>query len=120
VKLSASLKMYGSFRVNIVSIVMVIANPKMSFTVKQGWNGILSVFLFNPNGLFDPVSWRNNRWINTIAAITNGIRKCSAKNPVSVGGIVYHKSSSYSMNNFLSYVLFCCVSVDSISYADFI
>jgi len=42
---SASLKMYGSFRVNIVSIVMVIMNPKMSFTVKQGWNGILSEFL---------------------------------------------------------------------------
>ena len=34
VKLSGSLKMYGSFRVNTVSIMIVIANPKISFTVK--------------------------------------------------------------------------------------
>jgi len=34
VNLSGSLKMYGSFRVNIVSIRMVIENLKMSFTVK--------------------------------------------------------------------------------------
>jgi len=35
-----SLRMYSSFRVNIVRATMVIANPKMSFTVKYGWNGI--------------------------------------------------------------------------------
>jgi hypothetical protein len=34
VKLSGSLKMYASSRVNTVNIIMVIANPKMSFTVK--------------------------------------------------------------------------------------
>ena len=34
VKLSGCLKMYGSFRVNAVSIMIVIANPKISFTVK--------------------------------------------------------------------------------------
>jgi hypothetical protein len=34
---------------------MVNTNPKISFTVKYGWNGILSVFLFNPKGLFDSV-----------------------------------------------------------------
>jgi hypothetical protein len=34
VKLSGSLRRYGSFRVNIVSSMMVIANPRMSFTVK--------------------------------------------------------------------------------------
>ena len=38
VKLSGSLKMYGSFKVNIVSIIIVIANPRLSFTVKYGWN----------------------------------------------------------------------------------
>jgi len=64
--------MYGSFRVNTVNI-MVIVNPKISFTVKYGWSGILSVFLFSPSGLFDPVWCRNNKWINTIAAIANGI-----------------------------------------------
>jgi hypothetical protein len=85
VKLSGSLRRYGSFRVSRVSTMMVNANPKMSFTVKYGWNGILSVFLFNPRGLFDPVWCRNNRWINTIAAITNGNKKCSAKNRVRVG-----------------------------------
>jgi hypothetical protein len=74
-KLSGSLRMYGSFRVRIVKARIVSANPKISFTVKYGWNGILSVFLFNPNGLFDPVWWRNNKWINTMAAMTNGIRK---------------------------------------------
>jgi len=34
VKLSGSLRMYGSFRVRNVKAIMVIANPKMSFTVK--------------------------------------------------------------------------------------
>ena len=34
VKLSGSLKLYGSFRVNIVRAIIVTANPRMSFTVK--------------------------------------------------------------------------------------
>jgi hypothetical protein len=34
VKLSGSLRMYGSFGVNTVNIVIVIANPRISFTVK--------------------------------------------------------------------------------------
>jgi hypothetical protein len=34
IKLSGSLRMYGSFRDNTVSIIIVIANPRMSFTVK--------------------------------------------------------------------------------------
>jgi len=69
VKLSGSVKMYGSLKVNtlnIMMVIMVIGNIKISFTVKQGWNGILSVFLFNPIGLFDPVWCRNSKWINTI------------------------------------------------------
>jgi hypothetical protein len=53
VKLSGSLRVYGSFRVSTVNIIKVIKNSTMSFTVKYWWNGILSVFLFNPNGLFD-------------------------------------------------------------------
>ena len=60
VKLSGSLKMYGSFRVSIVRAIIVIGNPKMFFTVKYGRNGILSVFLFSPSGLFDPVWYRNS------------------------------------------------------------
>jgi len=34
VKFSGSLKMYSSFRVNTVSFMIVIVNPKISFTVK--------------------------------------------------------------------------------------
>ena len=37
---------------------------------------------FNPSGLFVPVWCRNNKWINTIAAIANGIRKFSEKNRI--------------------------------------
>jgi hypothetical protein len=59
-------------------------NPTISFVVKYGWNGILSVSLFRPNGLLDPVWCKNNRWTMTIAVITNGIRKCSVKNRVNV------------------------------------
>jgi hypothetical protein len=55
VKLSGSLRMYGSFRASTVSIIRVRVNPKISLTVKYGWNGILSVSLFNPRGLLDPV-----------------------------------------------------------------
>jgi hypothetical protein len=50
-------------------------NPKMSLNVKYGWNGILSIFLFTPRGLFDPVWCKNNKWIITIAIITNGKMK---------------------------------------------
>jgi hypothetical protein len=56
----------------------------MSLVVKYGWNGILSVSLFNPIGLFDPVWCRNSRCTITNAAMTNGMRKCSVKNRVSV------------------------------------
>jgi len=34
VKLSGSLRVYGSFRVKMVGAIMVIANPTVSFTVK--------------------------------------------------------------------------------------
>lgn len=34
VKLSGSLRMYGSFRVNTVRAMIVRVNPKISFTVK--------------------------------------------------------------------------------------
>ena len=51
--------------------MMVTVNRRMSFTVKQGWNGILSVFLFNPSGLLDPVWCRNSKWIIAVVMITN-------------------------------------------------
>jgi hypothetical protein len=59
-------------------------NPTMSFIVKYRWNGILSVSLFSPMGLLDPVWCRNNKCTIANAAIMNGIRKCNVKNRVSV------------------------------------
>lgn len=44
----------------------------------------MSAFDGIPVGLFDPVSWRKSRWTMTMAEITNGSRKCRAKNRVSV------------------------------------
>jgi hypothetical protein len=64
---------------------VVISAPKRSFIEKKGWNGILSLFLCVPRGLFDPVWWRNSKWIITIAAKTKGKRKWNEKKRVSVG-----------------------------------
>jgi len=85
--------------------MIMTANFRMSFPVKYWWNGILSVFLFNPGGLFEPLWFVNSRWIIVIAAIANGIRKCNAKNRVRVAlstGIVQpagreHKEQTNSL-----------------------
>lgn len=58
----------------------MITNRRMSFVAKCGWKGIFSVFFFSPNGLFDPLWYRNSRWIIVTAAIANRIMKCYAKN----------------------------------------
>jgi hypothetical protein len=50
--LSGALRIYGSFRVNTVSAIIMIVNPRISFSVKYRWNGILSVFLFSSSGLY--------------------------------------------------------------------
>jgi hypothetical protein len=84
IKLSGSPRRYGSFSDRVDRIINRTMNPTISLVVKYGWNGILSMSLFSPIGLFDPVWWRNSRWIITIPVITNGIRKCKAKNRVSV------------------------------------
>jgi hypothetical protein len=75
VKLSGSPSTYGFINGIIVSIIIMIMNPRMSLNVKYGWNGILSIFLFTPKGLFDPVWCKNNKWIITIAIIMNGKMK---------------------------------------------
>lgn len=59
-------------------------NPTMSLKEKQGWKGILSTSLFTPNGLFDPVWCKNNRWIIVAAATIKGRRKWNVKNRVRV------------------------------------
>lgn len=83
-KLSGSPSMYGFTSDKIVRAINIIMNPTMSLNEKYGWNGILSVFLFNPKGLFDPVWCRNSRWIITIAATINGNKKWKVKNRVRV------------------------------------
>ena len=74
-KLSVSLRRYGSFRERVDRAVNKMMKPTMSLVTKYGWNGILSVSLFRPRGLFDPVWCRNNRCTIASAAITNGMRK---------------------------------------------
>jgi hypothetical protein len=86
--------------------MIVTENPTMSFTVKYGLNGILSVFLLRPRGLFDPVWCRNSKWIITIAVITNDIKKCSAKNRVSVT-LSTANPPSHSLYDFFSYIWDC-------------
>lgn len=39
---------------------------------------------FSPEGLLDPVSWRNSKWIITIAVMMKGNTKWKAKNRVRV------------------------------------
>lgn len=67
---------------NSASIINI---PKMSLKEKYGWNGIMSVVDESPVGLFDPVSWRNIKWIAVKAEIINGVITWNVKNRVSVG-----------------------------------
>lgn len=67
------------------SMVMVIKTPRISFNEKNGWNGLLSKFDFNPVGLLDPVWCKNNKWTMTKATIKKGNKKWNVKNRVKVG-----------------------------------
>lgn len=75
VKLSGSLNMYGYVRVNNINDIIIIINPERSLKEKNGWKGILSMFLLIPKGLLEPVWCRSRRWIIERAAIMNGKRK---------------------------------------------
>jgi hypothetical protein len=71
--------MFRSFSGSVDSRVKRTMNPTMSLVVKCGWNGILSVSLFGPNGLLDPVWCRNSKCIISNATIMNSIWKWSVK-----------------------------------------
>lgn len=60
-------------------------NPKKSFQIKYGVNGIISKFLGVPNGLFDIDSWMNIKWIIIKIIIMKGKIKWIEKNRVRVG-----------------------------------
>lgn len=55
-KFSGSLRMSGKNEIVISSKVKVVASINRSFMVWYGWNGILSISEFVPNGLLDPSS----------------------------------------------------------------
>ena len=84
IKFSGSPRSHGIWKEIINKKVKNTINPTKSFNVKYGWNGTLSKLLFSPKGLDDPVEWRNTRWMTENAAITNGNKKCKAKNRVNV------------------------------------
>lgn len=61
-----------------------IMNPTTSLIEKQGWKGIISISLFSPIGLFDPVWRRNNKYVITAAIIMKGIKGLDEKNRFNV------------------------------------
>lgn len=68
----------------MVSTITSTKNPTMSLKVKYGWKGILSMSLFTPKGLFDPVWCKNSRWIRVAAATMKGNKKWKVKKRVRV------------------------------------
>lgn len=46
--------------------------------------GIFEIDFFIPNGLLDPVEWRNIKWVIITIKIINGNKKCSLKNRIKV------------------------------------
>jgi len=108
VNLSASFAMFGSFRVNNFSIMLVRVNSKMSFTLKYGWNGILSVFcliLWDYVTLFGEGIISGSILLLRIRIALECVRKNSCES-----GFIYCESS-YSLDYFLAYVAVCCSKV---------
>jgi len=87
----ASVKFSGSDVLNGVCVhsrIMAVTTGSsgvMSFLEKKGWNVILSILVFVPIGLEDPVWCSARRCAIIIAAIAMGKKKCRAKNRVRVG-----------------------------------
>jgi len=84
IKLSGSPNIYGLINESLIRLKIIIIKPTKSLNEKYGWNGILSIFLLIPRGLFDPVWCKNNKWIITIAEIIKGKAKWKEKKRVKV------------------------------------
>ena len=84
-KFSDSIRRFGINKVTAMNNINIIDIPKMSLKEKYGWNGIISIVDERPVGLFDPVSWRNIKWIAVKAEMMNGVITWNVKNRVSVG-----------------------------------
>jgi len=81
--------------------VQVIVNASAiivtrSLVEKNGWKKILSIFGLFPVGLLDPVIWREARWIITINAKINGIKKWREKNRFKVAFLIENPPHNHS------------------------
>lgn len=83
-KFSTSPRIQGLDRQRVNSDENKIITPVKSFHEWNEWNGILSRLDFTPIGFEDPVWCKKSKWIITKAEITNGSKKCKAKNRVKV------------------------------------
>lgn len=87
-KFSGSLKIFGMNDIIMNIMVSIIVSISMSLCEWYGWNGILSMSEFVPNGLLDPSVCRSMMWIEDIEIIVNGRIKWRAKNRVRVGSLI--------------------------------
>ena len=73
-KFSGSISMNGNCKFIIMKKKKKNTILTKSLIVKYGWNGILSVDDWIPNGLDDFSSWRKIKWITTSRQIKKGIK----------------------------------------------
>jgi len=78
-KFSGSPKKLGFVAEKKNKMVIKMIMGVRSFHEKNGWNFIVSLYLFNPKGLEDLYSWREMIWINDIPKIIKGAKKCNEK-----------------------------------------
>jgi hypothetical protein len=71
-----------------MNITIIIMMNSMSFHVKYGWNGDLSMLGFLLMGFEEPVMCSAIRCIITIKVRMNGNRKCSMKNRDKVAWLI--------------------------------
>jgi len=74
-----------------------------SFSVKNGWNWILSIFELVPIGLFDPVMWSLIRWMIIIPARMMGVMKWREKNRERVAWLMEKPPHTHSTKDFPKY-----------------
>jgi len=75
IKFSGSIRILGEIKQIKTMIINKILNPIRSLEEKNGWNGIFIGDALIPNGLEEPVSWRNIKCKITKTKIINGNKK---------------------------------------------
>jgi len=88
--------------INIRNIIRIMALVE-SFSVKNGWNWILSMFELVPIGLFDPVMWSLIRWMIIIPARMIGVIKWREKNRERVAWLMEKPPQTHSTKDFPKY-----------------